>query len=130
MPTETRFVRTQRLTREASYVVPLDELRSVDNVTTTIVSGTSGILYTIASGKEAYLTQAMFSELSGTASVVQLNDTRGSGLTVRIPCAANTVITYDANYHLGPITSGITIQSPQFGGDITLLVEIDPKMEE
>lgn len=130
MPTETRFVRTQHVTREASYVVPLDDLRSVDNVTATIVSGTSGILYTIASGKEGYLTQALFSELSGTPSEVQLKDTRGSGLTVIIPVAANTVVTYDVNYYLGPITSGITIESPEFGGDITLLVQIDPQMVE
>lgn len=135
MPTETRYVRPLHLTKEAAYVVPLDDLRSYDNVTLEVISGTSGIIYTIASGKEAYLKQALFTELSGIsgagANFVQLKDTRGSGLTVPIPIiAGNTMVTYDANDAIGPIQSGITVESPKFGGAITIAVQIDPKMEE
>lgn len=135
MPTETRFVRPNHLTKEAAYVVPLDDLRSYDNVTLTVISGTSGILYTIASGKEGYLKQALFTELSGIsgagANFVQLKDPRGSGLTVPIPILnGNSMVTYDANDAIGPIQSGITVESPQFGGAITLAVQIDPKMVE
>lgn len=135
MPTETRFNRPQHLTKEAAYVVPLDDLRSYDNVTITVVSGTSGVLYTIASGKEGYLKQALFTELSGIsgagANFVQLKDPRGSGLTVPIPILnGNTMVTYNANDAIGPIISGITVESPQFGGAVTLAVQVDPKMVE
>jgi len=135
MPTETRYVRPLNLTKEAAYVVPLDGLRSYDNVTIDVVSGVSGILFTIASGKEAYLKQALFTELSGIsgfgANYVQLTDTRGSGLTVPIPInAGNTMVTYNANDAIGPIQSGITLQAPLFGGQVTLAVQVDPKMVE
>jgi len=135
MPTETRIVRPNHVTKEAAYVVPLDDLRSYDNVTIDVVSGVSGILYTIASGKEAYLKQALFTELSGIsgfgANYVQLRDTRGSGLTVPIPInAGNTMVTYNANDAIGPIQSGITLETPLFGGQVTLAVQVDPQMVE
>jgi len=109
----------------------MDELRTLDNVTITVISGTSSVLYTIASGKEAYITHAMFSELSGVDSKVQLKDPRGSGLTVILPVEANTVATWQlCCTACGPITSGITVESPEFGGMITLLVQVDPKFVE
>lgn len=131
MPQETRFVRDQEVTKEGALVIPLDEIRSLNNVTYTVASGISGVVFTIASGKEAYITQALFSELSGNASIIQLHDTRGSGLCVPIPVAGNSVVSWDPRpTACGPITSGITVQRPRMGGAITLLVQVDPKRIE
>jgi len=131
MPDEEREIRAHEVSKEGAFKVPLDSLRSLDNVTYSCLSGVSGVVYTIASGKEAYITQALFSELSGIAGIVQLHDPRGSGLCVRIPVAANTVVSLDPRpTAIGPIQSGITIFRQDFGGDITLLVHLDPKREE
>ena len=131
MPDEIREVRANEVSKEGAFKIPLDKLRSLDNVTYTCLSGVSGVVYTIASGKEAYITQALFSELSGNASVVQLHDPRGSGLCCHIPIAANTVVSWDPRpTACGPVTSGITIFRETFCGDITLIVHVDPKREE
>lgn len=131
MPEESRLIKEKKISKEAAMVIPLDELRSLDNVTISVVSGTSGVLYTIASGKTAYITQALFSELSGTASTIQLFDAAGSGLCVPIPVTANSVVSWDPRpTACGPITSGICTQSPELGGQITLLVHVDPERTE
>lgn len=129
MPDEIREVRANEVSKEGAFKIPLDELRSLDNVTYACLSGVSGIVYTIASGKEAYLDQALFSELSGNASIVQLHDPRGSGIGGHLPIAANTVVTWDPRA-CGPITSGIIIHNDPFCGDISLVVHVDPKREE
>ena len=132
MPTETRFVRQKKISKEGSLVVPLDALKSLDNVTVTVVSGTSSILYSVASGKEAYITHALFVDLSGIlVSQIQLKDTRGSGLCVPwLIQSGETVEWKPRPTACGPIVSGITVESPRLGGQITLLLHLDPKREE
>jgi len=131
MPTETRYIRAKEVSKEAHLVIPLDELRSFDNVTYTTVSGTSGVVYTIASGKEAYIRQALFRELSGNASEILLHTPTGSGLGVQYPLIGNDVVAWQlCDAACGPITSGITVQSPMFAGQICLLVQLDPKITE
>jgi hypothetical protein len=129
MPDEIRTVRDNTVAKEGAFKVPLDEFRSLDTVTYTCLSGISGVVYTIASGKEAYLDQVMYCELSGNASIVQLHSPNGSGIGGRINVAGNTTVTWDPRA-CGPITSGIKIFRERFCGDITLCVHVDPKREE
>lgn len=122
----------QHYTKEGQLKIPLDTLRTYDNVTRTVLSGVSGTVYTIASGKVAYIRQAMFGELSNVAGRVQLKDFAGSGLCVKIPVAANSVVTWDPRpAACGPIYSGIIYHATDtLLGEITLLVQIDPQTTE
>jgi len=130
MAETVRYLNQER-TKEGALIIPLDDVRTLDNVTSTVVSGTSSVLYTIVSGKEGYLRKAVFSELSGVPALIQLHTPTGSGLSVTFPVTANTVVDWDiCPCGVGPILSGITIQSPRFSGELTLIVTIDPKKIE
>jgi len=121
----------QHRTDKGQLVVPLDDVRTYDNQTSLVNSGTDAVIYTVQSGKEAYIRRCYFSELSGNNTIVQLLDMAGSGLSPRIPVAGNTVVSYDpCPCALGPITSGIQMDAPQFAGDVTIIVTIDPKKYE
>lgn len=131
MPSETRFVKNKEVSKTGALVIPLDKLRSLDNVTATVVSGVSGLLYTIASGKTAYITQAQFTVLSAAGGLIQLHDARGSGLCSPVFVDSGTTVWWNPRpTACGPITSGITVQTPRFGGSITLLVHLDPERTE
>lgn len=121
----------QHRTDKGQLVVPLADMRTYDHQTTTVVSGIDATIYTIQSGKEAYIRRCYFSELSGQNAVVQLLDMAGSGLSPRIPVAGNSVVSYDpCPCALGPVISGIYMDEPPFQGDVTILVTIDPKKTE
>lgn len=119
-------------TKEANLVIPLDEVRTIDVNTTTIASGafpTSGILYTIVSGKEAYIRQIWVTELSGQAGSFQIADPAGNIYTppIKVAGGQDKVI----NTCLGPATSGFVVASgAPIAGTITLVVQVDPKAPE
>lgn len=128
---EKIFSYEQRRTKEANLVIPLDEVRTIDVNTVTVVSGafpTSGILYTIASGKEAYIRQIWVTELSGIAGSFQIADSSRS-LTppIKVAGGQDRVI----NTVIGPATSRFTVASGcPINAAITLVVQVDPKAVE
>jgi hypothetical protein len=123
----------QNITKEGAMVAPLDDPRTAENVTCTILSGVSGQIYTIASGKEAYLKQMLVSELSGhNNSIIQLKDKALSGLGPHFTIPSNTVVSWDPRpWECGPVLSGFSVDhTSTLCGDITLLLQIDPQRIE
>jgi len=122
----------QNRTKEGNLVVPLDEIRTIDYGNLTIASGawpTSGVIYAISSGQEAYIRQIMITELSGNAGSLQIADTTDSSITPPIKLVGGQYKTIDTI--LGPITSGFTVASgAPIAANITLVVQVDPKTVE
>lgn len=129
---EKIFSYEQRRTKERSLVIPLDEVRTIDYQNTTIASGawsTSGILYTILSGQEAYIRQIQITELSGQAGKIQIADTTGKNVTPPINVVGGQYKTIDTI--LGPATSGFVVSSgAPIAANMTLVVQVDPKPSE
>ena len=121
-----------RRTKEANKVVPLDEVRTYDYGHVTIASGafpTSGILFAVASGKEAYLKQIIVTELSGNAGTFQIADGTAAVITPPLKLIGNQE--REINTVLGPVTSGFHVASgAPIAGEITAVVQIDPKANE
>ena len=129
---EQSIVREQKRTKENLLVIPLDEIRTFDYGNLTITSGawpTSGIIYTITSGKEAYIRQIQIQELSGNAGSVQIITPDGSAVTPPYKLAGGQLKVVDTC--LGPATSGLTVASgAPITANITLAVQVDPKAKE
>jgi len=125
-------VRELNRTKEGMLVIPLDELRTIDNDNITITSGawpTSGVLYQVASGKEAYLREIWITELSGNAGSFQIADATGSPITPPIKVVGGQDKKIDCI--LGPVTSGFTVASgAPINANITAVVQVDPKVNE
>lgn len=121
-------------TKEANLVVPLDEVRTYDYGHLTVASGaftTSGILYTIASGKEAYLKQVIATNTLAADGWLKIGVVVSGGYSqiLNIPVSSGQVTTMDT--HIGPATSGFVVMSgTPFGGDVTVVVQVDPKAVE
>jgi len=126
------YVNPQNRTKDDALVIPLDDIRSCYGITATITSGVSSILLAINSGRDVYLRQAAFCELSGNQGLVQLHDTAGSGIGVPWQVAATSDVVWDTqdNSAYGEIISGITVQSPRFSGEVHLIVNINPNVHE
>lgn len=140
--------RIQQRKKDGSFVVPMDDLRTVEYQTKIFISGEypgSGI-YPVASGKVAFLKQAIITNYSGIYPVkLQWSDaaTAQSGLQISGNAAiahllissgnamGGTVI-YDFNPALGPYVSGIIMVSggSQLGGVATAVIQIDPQQTE
>ena len=148
---EKTVTQPQHRTRQGNLVIPLDEPRCYDWICRTVVSGTSGTVYTGESGKVYYLRQAMYSELSGNNGLVQIftDDYVGHGsssgaLHTPIPIEPNTAVSYDAcPCAVGPIcpqsgTANAHIYihdlagggGPQFNGEVCLYLTVDPQVFE
>lgn len=129
---EQHVVREQNRTKEGILVIPLDEVRAFDYDNATIASGawpTSGILYAVASGKEAYLRQIQIQELSGYAGNIQIVDAAGNAITPPYKVAGGQLKLIDTC--LGPVTSGFTVASgAPIAANVTLAVQVDPKVKE
>ncbi|GEM_PF-6761399 len=131
---EKYITHPQHRTKEANLVIPLDEVRTVDHGFKSIASGafpTSGIIYTIASGKEAYVKQIIATPTIDAGGVLELAEVISGGYsqiaTINIASGETKVI----DTFIGPVTSGFTVMSgTSFAGDITLIVQIDPKATE
>jgi len=129
---ERHIIREQRRTKEANLVIPLDEIRTIDYNNVTIASGawpTSGVLYQVSSGKEAYLREIWITELSGQAGSVQIADATGSAILPKISLVGGQdkhIVTC-----VGAVTSGFTVASgAPIAANITLVVQVDPKAKE
>ncbi len=130
---EREYVNDQTRDKTGALLVPLDEIRTYDNLTTQVVSGVSSVIYSIVSGKTAYIKQIMATELSGHDGFFQLKDTTGSGLTPHISVIENATTVLDTC--IGPVTSGVTVEGHtagdnKAGAEVTLVVQIDPKTTE
>lgn len=119
-------------TKEGNLLIPLDEIRTYDYKHITVASGafnTSGILYNITSGKEAYIRQIWVTELSGNAGSFQIADATGNPITPPIKLIGGQERLIDTC--LGPAISGFTVASGcPIAADITLVVQVDPKIIE
>jgi hypothetical protein len=129
----------ERRTKEGNVVIPLDTLRSYDYGHKTIISGgecASSVLYSIGSGKEAYIKQIVVTELSGDAAEFRLADSQSGYQSItpmyKLTGGQSTVV----DVCIGPITSGIhaagynTLSGTTFRGEITLVVQVDPQAVE
>jgi len=131
---EKIFSYDQRRTKEANLVIPLDEVRTMDFQFTSVASGaydTSGILYTVASGKEAYLRQVIATDTVGANGHLKIAQIVSGGYSqiLNLHVASGQTVSLDTT--IGPITSGFVVMSgTPFGGDVTLVVQIDPKATE
>ena len=129
---EQHYSKELRRTKEAGLVIPLDEVRTIDYGHTTVASGawpTSGILYAIASGKEAYIREIWVTETAGKAGSFQIADPAGNIITPPIRLAGNQDKVIKTC--LGPATSGFVVASGcPINADITLVVQVDPKAVE
>lgn len=147
---EKTVTQPQHRTRQGNLVIPLDEPRSYDWICNTVVSGTSGTIYTGESGKVYYLRQAMYSELSGNTGLVQIftdnlvgHSANSGRVHCPIPIEPNTAVSYDAcPCAIGPIcpisgaaNAHIYIHDginggPRFNGCVCLYLTVDPQMFE
>ena len=126
---EKTLTQEQNETKEGQLVTPMDHPRTFDYRNVDIIT-TSGVMYTTQSGKEAYIKQWIFTELSGTASRVWLHDISG-WICPPINIPANTTVTWDVRpAACGPTHGTIGYETEvgaQFWGNATLIVQIDPK---
>jgi len=131
---EKHIIMEKRRTKEANLVIPLDEVRTYDFKFTSVASGafpTSGILYTIASGKEAYIRQVIATDTLGADSKLKIGEVVSGGYSqvLTLHVASGQTVTLDTT--IGPATSGFVVMSGcPFAGDVTLVVQVDPKIPE
>jgi len=136
---EKTLSHTQDRTKEGRLVIPLDKPRTFDYNEEEISTGSaaSGSLYIACSGKDVYIKQLLVTEYSGTDSNIRLADASGN-ITPYIPVAANTCVTWDPRPSAcGPLhdvgNSGIVVfynTDGAFYGAATLIVQVDPKVDE
>jgi len=125
------IVTEKKRTKESNLVVPLDEVRTIDFNFVSITSGTfdtSGVLYTVASGKEAYLKQVIATDTAGADGVLKIGKAVSGGFSqiLTIPVYSGQMVT--VNTMLGPVMSGFAVMSgTPFGGDVTVVVQVDPR---
>jgi len=129
MAEQTRTLEQTR-NKEGQLVVPLDDVRVYDFNSVVFTSGTHTSGYIVASGKVAYISELLITELSGTEGRVWLTDEAGARITPPIGVTENTTISWDPNEVCGPIQSGIRIYNETLWGRATLVVIIDPQAIE
>jgi len=129
---EEIWMNPQNRTKDNALVIPLDEIRSCYGVTATITSGVSSVVLAINSGRQVYLRQAGYCELSGNPGLIQLHTPNGSGIGVHTTLAASTTTIWDTqdNSGYGEIISGITVEAPKFSGEVHLIVNFNPNVHE
>lgn len=131
---EKHVIIQKRRTKEANLVIPLDEVRTVDVGFASVASGaptTSGILYAIQSGKEAYIKQVIATNTIAAAGKLEIGKVVSGGYSqvLTLHVASGQTATLDTL--IGPATSGFVVMSGSpFGGDVTLVVKVDPKVPE
>ena len=135
---EKTLAHVQERTKEGRLVIPLDHIRAFDYQYTLVAATTtkSGAAYTACSGKDVYVKQWIVTEYSGTDGLIRLNDASGP-ITPYIPVAANTCVTLDPRpAAIGPLHAVANDMNVfyntdgAFYGAMTLVVKIDPKVDE
>ena len=144
---ETYITQDKTRTRQGNLVTPLDNVRQYTEQTCTVVSGISGTLLTGESGKVYYIRQMIACEQSGHDSKIQLKtvSNQDSGacndgrLTPMMPVAEDACLCLNiCTCALGPIcpnsgTNNATIftdSDTEFGGEVTLILTVDPQVVE
>ena len=122
----------QHRTKEGALVIPLDDPRTYDyqNVAVTAISGAA---YTPSSGKDIYIKQLIATELSGTDSRLWLQDSSGNIIPPINIDANTTTVLQIRPAALGPTHGTIyyeTETTPRFYGELTIIVQVDPKRIE
>ncbi len=134
---EKTLAHVQEYTKEGRLVIPLDDPRTSDYNNEIIGSGyTSGFIYSACSGKEVYIKHMIVTEYSGTDGMLRLNDASGQ-ITPFIPVAANTCVTWDPRptacgplHAVGDALEVFWNTDAAFYGSLTLIVQVDPQVEE
>lgn len=145
---EVEINRVQQRNKDGSFVIPMDEVRSVEYQTKIFISGEypgSGI-YSIASGKQGFLRQAIVTAYSGIYPVILKWADAGTAqsgfqvsgnaaiahLLISSGNALGGTVIYTFDPALGPYISGIVMVSGgcQLGGVATAVLIIDPKPYE
>lgn len=130
---EKTVTQEKKITIEGQLVTPLDDPRTYDRNHAVIgASYTSGTMYTLASGKQAYIKQFVVTELSGSAGRIWLSDNSGY-ICPPINIAANTTVTWDVRPAACPTWGTIfwqTEAASRLYGRGTLIVQIDPQRIE
>lgn len=125
-------------TKEGRLVIPLDHPRTFDygNATIATASTTSGAIFTACSGKDVYIKEMIVSEYSGTDGLIRLTDASGN-ITPLIPVEANGCVAWQPRPAVaGPIHGpagavGVYyVTDGAFYGEVTVLVQIDPQVDE
>jgi len=127
---EQHIIQEKNFNKKGQLVTPLDDVRVYDYNSTLFTSGTHTSGYIIASGKVAYVSELLVTELSGTEGRVWLTDEAGTRITPPIGVTENTTVSWDPNIVCGPIQSGIRIYNETLWGRATLVVQIDPQAIE
>lgn len=130
---EKTITQEKKITLQGQLVTPLDDPRTYDRDHQIIgAAQTSGIMYTLASGKQAYIKQWIVTELSGSAGKVWLSDSSGY-IVPPINIAANTTVTWDVRPTACPTWGNIFWQTEagsRLYGRATLVVQVDPQRIE
>ena len=135
---EKTLMHQQKRTKESRLVIPLDHPRSFDygNATIATASTTSGALYTACSGRDVYIKELIVTEYSNTDSKLRLTDASGN-LIPFIPVGGEQCVTWQPRPAvLGPIHGpagavGVYyVTDGAFYGEATVLVQIDPQVDE
>jgi len=135
---EKTLAHVQELTKEGRLVIPLDHPRTFDynNEVVTATATASGAVYTACSGKDVYIKHMIVTEYSGNDGLLKLVDASGD-ITPYIPIAANTCVTWDPRpAACGPLHAvGNALEvfyntDGAFYGSLTLVVQIDPQIDE
>lgn len=128
----------QTRTKESRLVIPLDHPRSFDygNATISTATTVSGAIFTGCSGKDVYIKHMIVTEYSGTDSLMRLTDASGN-ITPLIPVGANTCVTWQPRPAVaGPIHGPVGapgvyyVTDGAFYGEVTVIVQIDPLVDE
>lgn len=129
---EKSLTNPQHRTKEGALVIPLDDPRTYDYDNTT-VTALSGPAYTPCSGKDIYIKELIATELSGTDSRLWLQDSSGH-IIPPINIDGNTTTVLQVRpAAIGPTHGTIyyeTETAARFYGEITLVVQVDPKRIE
>jgi hypothetical protein len=134
----------QKQGKDGAYVVPLDELRTLSYQTKVFISGEfpGSAFWPIASGKVAYLKQAMVTAYSGiypvnlkwadASTALSGNVISGSAAIAHLLISSGNALGGSVLFEfipaLGPYVSGICLVSGgcQIGGVVTGIIQIDP----
>lgn len=131
----TVYYKEMKRAKDGALVTPVDDLRSYESSNLTIASGNfplSGLIYSIGSGKTAYVKQVIIGPSAVSGSWVKIADVQ-SGYQVQSPPLYNPYSKQTSVFDvtLGPFTSGICIASGSaHPGDVTLVVQVNPNVTE
>jgi len=115
-------------TKEGNLVVPLDEIRTIDKSKAILTSGATNITIYDAGNKEAYIRQIWITETAGVAGSFQIADETGEPITPPIKLAGGQFKIIDTM--LGPASKFAVASGCPINAEVTVVVQVDPKIKE